>query len=117
MRHDLTIKTGSLSGTSEFRVIAPIKTGFVPALDTTTYKTRVKRVLRALQTGRVGAQESELFRVLSDAVSRVGRIHSVSITLLEPQDHVIPRRLDIEDPFSNLVRAKVRCNPAQQVER
>ena len=89
MRRDLTIKTGRLSGTSEFRVVAPIRKGFVPALDTTTYKTRVKRVLRALQAGRLSAQESELFRVLSDAVSRVGRIHSVSIAVLEPEDHVL----------------------------
>lgn len=89
MRRDLTIKTGALSGTSEFRVVAPIRKGFVPALDTTTYKTRVKRILRALQNGRVGSQESELFRILSDAVSRVGRIHSVSIAVIEPQDIVL----------------------------
>jgi Dyp-type peroxidase family len=86
MRRDLTIKTGSMAGTSDFRVLAPIKKGFVPSLDATTYKTRVKYVLRTLNAGRAGAFESELARVLSDAVDRVGRIHSVGIAVLEPED-------------------------------
>jgi len=89
MRRDLTIKTGGLAGTSDFRVLAKIKTGFVPALDAVTYKTRVKRVLRALHIGRSDSHEHELFRVLSDAVERVGRIHSVGIVVLEPEDKVL----------------------------
>lgn len=86
MRRDLTIKTGSMVGTSDFRVMAPIKKGFVPSLDATTYKTRVKYVLRALNGGRASAYEYELARVLSDSVERVGRIHSVGIAVLEPED-------------------------------
>jgi deferrochelatase/peroxidase EfeB len=89
MRRDLTIKTGSLAGTSDFRVVAPIKKGFVPSLDAMTYKTRVKRVLRTLHIGRSGGFEYELARVLSDAVQRVGKIHSVSIAVLEPEDKVL----------------------------
>ncbi|MFV0281405.1 MAG: hypothetical protein ACK5JM_11700 [Rhodoblastus sp.] len=87
MRRDLTVKTGTLAGTSDFRVLAKIKKGFVPALDAVTYKTRVKRVLRALHMGRSNAHEHELFRVLSDAVERVGRIHSVGIAIIESQDN------------------------------
>ncbi|WP_128961062.1 hypothetical protein [Bradyrhizobium guangzhouense] len=86
MRRDLTIKTGSMAGTSDFRVLAPIKKGFVPSLDATTYKTRAKYVLRALNGGRASAYEYELARVLSDSVDRVGRIHSVGIAVLEPED-------------------------------
>lgn len=89
MRRDLTVKTGGLAGTSDFRVLAKIKSGFVPALDAITYKTRVKRVLRALHIGRSDSHEHELFRVLSDAVERVGRIHSVGIVVLEPEDKVL----------------------------
>ncbi|MFT4095639.1 MAG: GDSL-type esterase/lipase family protein [Rhodoblastus sp.] len=89
MRRDLTMKTGGLAGTSDFRVLAKIKSGFVPALDAVTYKTRVKRVLRALHIGRSDSHEHELFRVLSDAVERVGRIHSVGIVVLEPEDKVL----------------------------
>lgn len=89
MRRDLTMKTGGLAGTSDFRVLGKIKSGFVPALDAVTYKTRVKRVLRALHIGRSDSHEHELFRVLSDAVERVGRIHSVGIVVLEPEDKVL----------------------------
>jgi Dyp-type peroxidase family len=89
MRRDLTIKSGNLAGTSDFRVLAPIKKGLVPSLDTMTYKTRVKRVLRGLHAGRAGGFEYELARVLSDAVERVGVIHSVGIAVLEPEDKVL----------------------------
>src|SRR6185312_14280523 len=86
MRRDLTIRTGGMAGTSDFRVMAPIKKGFVPSLDATTYKTRVKLVLRALNGGRAVAYEYQLARVLSDSVERVGRIHSVGIAVLEQED-------------------------------
>ena len=89
MRRDLTIKSGNLAGTSDFRVLAPIKKGVVPSLDTMTYKTRVKRVLRGLHAGRAGGFEYELARMLSDAVERVGVIHSVGIAVLEPEDKVL----------------------------
>jgi Dyp-type peroxidase family len=89
MRRELSIKSGNLAGTSDFRVLAPIKQGFVPALDAMTYKSRVKRVLRTLHVGRSGAHEYELARVLSDAVERVGTIHSVGIAVLEPEDKVL----------------------------
>lgn len=89
MRLEVVNKTGSLAGTSELTVAAPIKTGFVPSLDAVTYKTRVMRVLHTLHLGRSAAHEHELARVLSDAVERVGRIHSVSIRVLEPDDKVV----------------------------
>jgi Dyp-type peroxidase family len=89
MRRDLLIKSGNLAGTSDFRVLASIKKGLIPSLDTVTYKTRVKRVLRTLHAGRSGAFEYELARVLSDAVERVGVIHSVGIAVLEPEDKVL----------------------------
>ena len=89
MRRDLIIKSGNLAGTSDFRVVAPIKKGLVPSLDTMTYKTRVKLVLRGLHAGRAGGFEYELARILSDAVERVGVIHSVGIAVLEPEDNVL----------------------------
>lgn len=89
MRRDLTIKSGNLAGTSDFRVLAPIRKGLVPGLDTMTYKTRVKLVLRGLHAGRAGGFEYELARILSDAVERVGVIHSVGIAVLEPEDKVL----------------------------
>jgi Dyp-type peroxidase family len=108
MRRDLTIKTGSMAGTSDFRVFAPIKKGFVPSLDATTYKTRVKYVLRTLNAGRAGAYESELARVLSDAVERVGRIHSVGIAVIEPEDQSLPDHVLLTVTFDGAWEAYVR---------
>ena len=89
MRHETRSKDCSLAGASDLTVIAPIRQGFVPGLDAVTYKTRVQRVLRTLHAGRSGLHESEPARILSDAVERVGRIHSVRMAVLEPHDQVL----------------------------
>jgi deferrochelatase/peroxidase EfeB/lysophospholipase L1-like esterase len=89
MRADIRGKTGSVAGTSDLTVAAPIKPGLVPALDAVTYKSRVKRVLRTLHHGRKAAHEEDFVRLLSDAVERVGRIHSVRIAVIEPEDLVL----------------------------
>lgn len=89
MRRDPIIKTCSLAGSSDLTVLAPIRKGLVPALDSVTYKTRAQRVLRTLHAGRSTAHEFELFRIMSDAVERVGRIHSVRIAVIEPDDKVL----------------------------
>jgi Dyp-type peroxidase family len=103
MRRDLLIKSGSLAGTSDFRVLAPIKKGLVPSLDAVTYKTRVKRVLRTLHVGRTGGFEYEFARILSDAVERVGCIHSVGIAVLEPEDKV-PLTVTFDGAWESYVR-------------
>jgi hypothetical protein len=89
MRRDITFKTASIAGASDLTILAPIKKGLVPALDAITYKTRVKRVLRLLHLGRTISHEYEIGRVLSDAVERVGKIHSIRIAILEPEDKVL----------------------------
>ncbi|HUN92014.1 MAG TPA: hypothetical protein VMU33_08150 [Burkholderiaceae bacterium] len=89
MQRDLKIKTCSLAGTSDLTVIAPLRRGLVPSQDSVTYKTRAKQVLRTLHLGRSSLHEFELARILSDAVERVGQIHSVRIAVLEPEDHVL----------------------------
>ncbi|MEP7297770.1 MAG: hypothetical protein ABI702_16420 [Burkholderiales bacterium] len=89
MRKEMRSKTCSLLGSSDLMVIAPIRPGLVPALDTVTYKARVKHVLRALHLGRTISHELDLARVMSDAVERVGRIHSARVAVIEPQDVVL----------------------------
>lgn len=103
MRRDLTIKTGSMAGTSDFRVFAPITEGFVPSLDATTYKTRAKYVLRGLNGGRVSAFEFELARVLSDSVDRVGRIHSVGVAVIEAKDLVFKAGDPVREPVDHVL--------------
>ena len=84
MRKDLVVKTPSLSGSSELLVIAPIKPGLVMALDAVTYTSRARLLLRALHAGRRNAHEVNLFRAVSDAVERVGVIHTLRVAVLEP---------------------------------
>jgi hypothetical protein len=74
---------------SDLTVVGTHQARLVPALDTVTYKARVKRVLRALHLGRTVSHELDLARVLSDAVERVGRIHSARVAVIEPQDVVL----------------------------
>ena len=54
-----------------------------------TYKTRVKRVCAPACRPLRRASNTNLPGILSDAVERVGRIHSVGIAVLEPEDKVL----------------------------
>jgi Dyp-type peroxidase family len=89
MRSELLVKTRSLSGSSDLTLLAPIKQGLVPSLESVTYKTRVKRLLKTLNAGRSSSHEYALLRPISDAVERVGKIHSVRVAVLEPEDKVL----------------------------
>ncbi len=89
MRTELIVNTKSLGGTSDLTLLAPIREGFVPSLESVTYKTRVKRLLKALNVGRSSSHEYALLRPFSDAVERVGRIHSVRVAVLEPENKVL----------------------------
>jgi Dyp-type peroxidase family len=85
MRCPIPHKDSNLASGSDLIVLAPLRSGFVPALDAVTYRTRVERVLRTLHVGRGTGHEFDWVRLLSDAVERVGRIHSVRISVLEPK--------------------------------
>src|SRR6476469_9157213 len=89
MRRDLIIKTKSLAGVSDLTSLAPIKPGLIPALDSATYKTRVQRVLTTLSGARSSSHEYALVRPFSDALESVGRIHSVRVAVVEPEDKVL----------------------------
>ena len=89
MQRDVIVKGRSLGGSSDLTLLAPIKPGFVESLESVTYKTRVKRVLETLHTARMASHEHAMARLLSDAVERVGAIHSVRVAVLEPEDKVM----------------------------
>lgn len=89
MQKELVVKGRSLTGTSDLTLLAPIIPGLVSSLDSLTYKTRVKRLLKTLQGGRVAMHEYSAFRPLSDAVERVAAIHSFRVVVLEPEDKVL----------------------------
>ncbi|MBQ0945576.1 hypothetical protein KAK07_19710 [Ideonella sp. 4Y16] len=83
MQPEFEVRTPSLSGSTELLVMAPIRSGFVPALDTLTYKSRVQMLLEMLHAGRQGQHEYRLLRAVSDAVERVGVIRSLRVAVVE----------------------------------
>ncbi|MDH4393454.1 MAG: hypothetical protein QE285_18780 [Aquabacterium sp.] len=89
MQTELKNPTPSLAGGTELLVLAPLRKGLVPSIESMSYKTRTKLLLATLHSGRRSAHEYQLFRALSDAVERVGVIHTVRVTVLEPQDQVL----------------------------
>ena len=89
MHIELNNKCKSLGGLSDLTVLAPIKKGLVPSLDSVTYKTRVRRLLEALQLLRESSHEYALFRPVSDSSERVGRIHSFRVAIVEPEDKLL----------------------------
>ena len=86
---ELNTKSKSLGGLSDLTVLAPIKKGFAPSLESITYKTRVKRLLEALQLLRESSHEYSIFRSISDSAERVARIHSFRVAVIEPEDQLL----------------------------
>ena len=89
MQKELVIKGRTLGGCADLTLLAPIKPGFVESLESVTYKTRIKRVLETLHGARLASHEYQTARLLSDAVERVGAIHSVRVAVLEPENKVL----------------------------
>lgn len=86
---ELNNKSKSLGGMSDLTVIAPIRKGLVPSLESITYKTRVKRLLEALQLLRESSHEYSIFRSVSDSAERVARIHSFRVAVIEPTSELL----------------------------
>ncbi len=89
MQRELIVKGRGLGGTSDLTLLAPIKPGFIDALDSVTYKTRIKRVLDTLHASRQSTHEYAPARLLSDAVERVEAIQSVRVVVFEPDNKVM----------------------------
>lgn len=86
---ELNTKSRSLGGQSDLTVLAPIRKGLVPSLESVTYKTRVKRLLEALQLLRESSHEYSIFRSVSDSAERVARIHSFRVAVIEPSSELL----------------------------
>ena len=94
MRKDLVVKTKTLVGSSDLTLLARLKPGLVPSLEALTYKTRVKRLLKTLNNGRSSAHEYSLLRAFSDGVERVGKIQSVRVAVVEPDQVLLSVTFD-----------------------
>src|SRR5882672_6961793 len=89
MQRDLVVKSRNVGKSSDLTLLAPLRSGLVSSLDAVTYKSRVKRLLRALHSGRTRSHEYAFARLISDAVERVGVIQSVRVAVVEPEDKVL----------------------------
>jgi deferrochelatase/peroxidase EfeB len=107
MQREVEIKAPSLSSGSELVVLAPVRRGFVPAMESVTYATRARLLLAALHGGRRGLHEERILRVMSDAVERVGVIHSVRVAVLDA-DADRPERILLSVNFDGSFEAYVR---------
>jgi Dyp-type peroxidase family len=103
MQRELIMKGNSLGVTSDLTLMAQIKPGFIDSLESMTYKTRVKRVLTALHGARQSAHEYATARLLSDAVERVGVIHSVRVVVMEPEGKVL-LSVSFDGPWEAYIR-------------
>lgn len=93
MQPEFEVRTPSLAASTELLVMAPIRAGFVPGLDTVTYKSRVQTLLRQLHAGRQGLHEYRPLRAVSDAVERVGVIRSLRVAVVEGRNETDDRIL------------------------
>lgn len=89
MHIPLNGKSRSIAGASDLTVMAPIRRGLVPSLESITYKTRLRRLMEVLQLLRQASHEYVPFRPISDAAERVGRIHSFRVAIIEPEDKLL----------------------------
>jgi Dyp-type peroxidase family len=69
MHKDITSK--NMDGITDLVVIAPIKSGFIPAFVNVTYATRLRVVAEALNKVRVAAREHEAITPFSDVTERI----------------------------------------------
>lgn len=89
MLNDFPSKSRNLLGVSELTVVAPIKRGLIPALDSRSYDSRLRLTLKTLHGLRVSSQEAEPTPLIVDAVDRIRAIHSFRLALLEPENKLM----------------------------
>lgn len=103
MQRELIVKGSSLGGSSDLTLLAPITPGLVDSLESVSHKTRIKRVLGLLHAARKSSHEHAAARLLSDAVERVGVIHSVRVAVFEPEDKVL-LAVSFDGPWEAYIR-------------
>lgn len=108
MQPEHIVKSRALAGSSDLTLLAPLQSGFVPSIESATYRTRVLRLLRVLSAGRSASHEYALFRPISDAVERVGRIHSVRVAVIDPASPGEPSKVllavTFDGPWESYIR-------------
>ena len=82
-------KSKSLLGVSDLTLVATIKRGLIPALDSRSYETRLSLLTRTLNTLRVSSLEAEPTPLIADAIDRIRSLHSFRLAIVGQE----PRQL------------------------
>jgi Dyp-type peroxidase family len=78
-----------LQGITDLTLVAPIGQELVHALDTRTCETRVKLLMKTLNSLRSSSREFAPIRPFSDTVERIQAIHSFRLAILEPEKKLL----------------------------
>lgn len=82
MQIEASSKSKSLLGITDLTLVANIKPGLIPALDTRTYETRLRILLKTLNTLRISSLEAEPTPLIGDAVDRIRALHSFRLAII-----------------------------------
>jgi Dyp-type peroxidase family len=74
-----------LQGITDLTLVAPISQELIQALDTRTCETRLKLLMRTLNSLRSSSREYAPIRPFTDTVERIQAIHSFRLAILEPE--------------------------------
>ena len=96
-------KTRQLQGITDLTLLAPIKRGFIDGIDSRTYLSRLKVLLRTLNAARLSSREYSLIRPFSDTAERIRTIHSLRLAILEPE-HKLLLAVTFDRPWEPYIR-------------
>ncbi len=96
MQIDVQSKSKSLLGVSDLTLVATIKRGLIPALDSRSYETRLRLLLKTLNTLRISSLEAQPTPLITDAVDRVRALHSFRLAIVgqEPKQLLLAVTFD-----------------------
>jgi len=99
------VSSRHLEGVNDLTLTAPIKQGFVPALDNVTYETRLRVTMKALFGMRSTAREYSKIKPFVETAERIQALLDFRLAIL---DDVEPRRLlltaTFDRPFEPYIR-------------
>ena len=85
MQIDFKSKSKSLLGATDLTLVAPIKQGLIPALDSRSYESRLRLLLKTLNTLRISSLEAEPTPRIPDTIDSIRAIHSFRLVIVAQQ--------------------------------
>jgi Dyp-type peroxidase family len=89
MQSEVVSKSKSLRGITDLTLVAAIRPELIDALDTRTYASRLRFLLKALTAVRVSSREYAAIQAFTDTVERIQAIHSFRLAILEPEQKLL----------------------------